>query len=141
MIGADEGTEPGLVQHRQLRREADQRIDEEDLLEFLRPVAARHQQMPHLVLRIEQHDADGVERIGFAQAVDHGVQQLRQAVGAQQRQFARLRALHDGLVVGGLRGHFREALLELLVLPIQRHPCPCLPCDAQPARAAARTSK
>ena len=140
VIGPDEGPEPRLVQHGQLRRQADQRIDEEYLLEFLRPIAAGDQQMPDLMLGIEQHHADGVERIRFAQSVDHGVQQLRQAVGAQQRQFARLRALHDGLVVGRLRGHFLEALLELFVLPSQlihvRHPL-----NLQPARAAARTSK
>ena len=84
MIRADERAEPRLMQRGELRRQADQRIDEENLLEFLRPVAAGHQQMPDLMLRIEQHHADGIERIGFAQAVDHGVQQLRQAIGAQQ---------------------------------------------------------
>ena len=117
MIGADEGAEPRLVQGRQLRRQADQRIDEEYLLELLRPVAAGHQQMPDLVLRIEQHHADRIERIGLAQAVDHGAQQLRQAVGAQQRQLARLGALQDGFVVGRLGRHFRETLLERLVFP------------------------
>ena len=61
MVRPDEGTEPGLVQGRELRREADQRIDEKYLLELLRPVAAGHQQMADLVLRIEQHDADRVE--------------------------------------------------------------------------------
>ena len=128
------------MQHRELRRQADQRIDEENLLEFLRPVAAGHQQMPDLMLRIEQHHADGIERIRFAQAVDHGVQQLRQAVGAQQRQFARLRALHDGLVVGRLRRHLREPLLERFDLPI-RSSISVIPFTLQPARAAARTSK
>ncbi len=75
--------------------------------------------MPNFVLRIEQHDADGIEHIGLAQTFDHGAQQLRQAVGPQQRQLARLRALHDGLVVGGLRGQFLQALLEIFVLLIQ----------------------
>ena len=103
------------MQHRQLRRQTDQRIDEENLLEFLRPIAAGDQQMPNFMLRIEQHHADRIERIGLAQAIDHGVQQLRQAVGPQQRQLARLGALQDGLVVGRLGGHFREALLELFV--------------------------
>ena len=51
VIGADEGPEPRLVQRRQLRRKTDQGIDEEDLLEFLRTIAARQQQMPNLVLR------------------------------------------------------------------------------------------
>src|SRR5271156_1985679 len=97
--------------------------------------------MANLMLGIKQHDADGVQRIGLAQIVDHGAQQLRQTVGPQQRQFTRLRALHDGLVVGGLRGQLLEALLEIFVFPNQvihvrrpryRH---------QPARAAARTSK
>ena len=54
MVGADVGAEPRLVQGRELRRQADQRIDEEDLLELLRPVAAGDQQMADLVLRIEQ---------------------------------------------------------------------------------------
>ena len=43
MIRPDEGAEPRFVQNRQLRRQADQRIDEENLLELLRPVAARQQ--------------------------------------------------------------------------------------------------
>ena len=119
VIRPDEGTEPGFVQGSQLRREPDQRVDEEDLLEFLRPVAAGDQQVTYLMLRVEQHDADGVERIGLAQAVDHGAQQLRQAIGPQQGQFPRLRALQDRLVIGGLRGHFQEALLEVVVLPIE----------------------
>ena len=84
MIRTDERAEPGLVQGCELRRQADQRIDEKYLLEFLRPLAAGDQQMAYLMLRIEQNDADGVERVGFAQAVDHGAQQLRQAVGPQQ---------------------------------------------------------
>ena len=49
----------------------------------LGPVAAGDQQMPNLVLWIEQHDADGVEQIGLPQTVHHGAQQLRQAVGPQ----------------------------------------------------------
>ena len=61
VVGADEGPEPGLVQRRELRRQADQRIDEQHLAELLRPVAARDQQMPDLMLRIEQHDAHGVQ--------------------------------------------------------------------------------
>ena len=104
------------------------------------PIAAGQQQMPDLVLRIEQHHADGIERIGFAQAVHHGAQQLRQAVGPQQRQFARLRALQDGLVVGGLRRHFLEALLELFDSPDQVIHVR-IPIARQPARAGARTSK
>ena len=80
------------------------------MLEFFRTIAAGDQQMPDFVLRIEQHHADRIERVGLAQPVHHGVQQLRQAVGAQQRQFARLSALHDGLVVGSLGRHFRETL-------------------------------
>ena len=47
----------------------------------------------------------------------------------------------NGLVVGGLRRHFLEALLELLVLAAPAHPCPASPVADQPARAAARTSK
>src|ERR1700730_12644898 len=97
--------------------------------------------MTNLVLGIEQHDADGVERIRLAQTVDHGAQQLRQAVGPQQRQFARLRALQDGLVVGSLAGQLLETLFEIFVLLDQvihsGHP----QCRDQPARAAARTSK
>ena len=53
MIRADERTEPGLMQCGELRRQADQRIDEEYLLEFLRPIAAGHQQMTDLVLGIQ----------------------------------------------------------------------------------------
>ena len=71
--------------------------------------------MANLMLRIEQHDADRIERIGFAQAFDHGAQQLRQAVGAQQRQLARLRALEDAFVVGGLGGQLGQTLLERLI--------------------------
>src|SRR6266404_621130 len=97
--------------------------------------------MPNLVLWIEQHDADGIERIRLAQTIDHGAQQLRQAVGPQQSQFARLRALQDGFVVGGLRGQFLEALFEIFVLLNQiihvRYPQG----RYQLARAAARTSK
>ena len=112
MVRADVGTEPRLVQGGQLRRQADQRIDEEYLLELFRPIAAGHQQMTNLVLRIEQHHADGIERIGLAQAVDHGAQQLRQAVGPQQRQFARLGALQDGFVVGRLGRQLRRRFLS-----------------------------
>ena len=43
MIGAHVRTEPRLVQHGELRRQPDQRIDEENLLEFFRTVAARDQ--------------------------------------------------------------------------------------------------
>ncbi len=117
VIRADERTEPGLVQRRQLRCEPDQGIDEENLLELLGPVTAGDQQVAYLVLRVQQHDADGVQQIGLAQPIDHGAQQLRQAVGPQQRQFPSLRALHDRLVIGGLGGQFQEALLELVVLP------------------------
>ena len=77
MVRADERAEPGLMQRGELRRQADQRIDEENLLEFLRPIAAGHQQMADLMLRIQEHHADRIERIGLAQALDHGVQQLR----------------------------------------------------------------
>ena len=97
--------------------------------------------MANLMLGVEQHDTDGVERIGLAQAVDHGAQQLPQTVGAQQRQFARLRALHDGLVVGSFRRQFLEAPLEIFVLLSRvihvRNPFG----HDQPARAAARTSR
>ena len=66
MVRADEGAEPWLVQGGELRRQADQRIDEENLLELLGPVAAGHEQMADLVLRIEEHDAHGIQRVGFA---------------------------------------------------------------------------
>ena len=107
MIGAHIGAKPRFVQHRELRRQPDQRIDEENMLEFFRTIAAGDQQMPDFVLRIEQYHADRIERVGLAQSVHHGVQQLRQGVGAQQRQLARLSPLHDGLVGGSLGGHFR----------------------------------
>ncbi len=61
MIRTDEGAEPGLVKGGELRRQADQRIDEKYLIEFLRPLPAGDQLMAYLVLRIEQNDADGVE--------------------------------------------------------------------------------
>ena len=115
MVRPDEGTEPGLVQGRELRRETDQGIDEKYLLELLGPVAAGHQQMADLVLRIQEHDAHRVQGIGLLEAVDQRMQQLRQAVGTQQRKLARLSALQDRLVVGRLGGQFREPLLECLV--------------------------
>src|ERR1700738_3579086 len=68
------------------------------------------------------------------------MQQLPQGVVAQQRQFSRLRAFHDGLVVRGLCRHLHQTLLELVdfsaevVLLEVFH-------AFQPARAAARTSK
>ena len=43
MIRAHVGTKPRLVQDGELRRQSDQRIDEEDLLELFRTIAARDQ--------------------------------------------------------------------------------------------------
>ena len=71
------------MQGGKLRRESDQRIDEKYLLEFLRAIAARNQQVTDLVLRIQKHHAHGIEPVRVAQTVDHGVQQRTQAIGAQ----------------------------------------------------------
>jgi hypothetical protein len=115
VVCADEGAEPGPVQGGELRRKADQRIDEKNLLELLRPVAARHQQMADFMLRIQQYDAHRVQRIGLLETVDQRVQELRQPVGTQQREFARLGTLQYRLVVGRLGGQFHQPLLERFI--------------------------
>ncbi len=61
MVRPHERPQPGFVQGRQLRCQSHQRIDEEDLLELVRALAARKEQVANLMLRVEQHDADGVE--------------------------------------------------------------------------------
>src|SRR6202021_2968974 len=99
-----------FVQGRELRRKSDQGIDEKNLLELIGPVAARDQQMTNLVVRIEQYHAHRVERIGLAQTVDHGTQQLRQTIGAEQGQLACLRALENGFVVRSFGGHLLQTL-------------------------------
>ena len=143
---ADDGprrrrAEPRLVQSGELRRQADQRIDEENLLELVGPVAARDQQMPDLVLRIEQHDADRIERVGLAQAVDHGAQQLRRL---SARSSGNSRACVRFKIVslcGGLGRQFRETLLERLRFPESMSSTSRHAHALNPRVRAARTSK
>ena len=56
-------------------------------------IASRQQQMADLVLRIQQHDAHRVDRKGLTQPVHHRAAELRETVGLQQTQLARLGAL------------------------------------------------
>ena len=64
------------------------------------------------------------------------MQQLRQAVGAQQRQLARLSALHDGLVVRGLGASFPPGASAS---PRSPYPCRSAPaCPVPSYRARGR---
>jgi len=98
--------------------------------------------MPHLVLRIEQHHADGVERIGLAQTVD----QWRAAAAPSCRPAAasirapacvfKMVSLFAASAVISLTRFLSSSFSCVQVIHV-RHP----QAHDQPARAAARPSK
>lgn len=82
-------------------------------------LAGADEQVPHLVVRVLDHERDRIEPIGGLQARGGAAQQVRQGLGAQQLDLLFLRAAHHALVERRLVEQRLQARLHVRQLRAQ----------------------